>query len=40
VRRASAREPWNNPRMGMMVDGVWRDVWYDTRASGGAFVRP
>ena len=26
--------------MGMMVDGVWRDVWYDTRASGGAFVRP
>ncbi|HSD55452.1 MAG TPA: glutathione S-transferase family protein [Burkholderiales bacterium] len=25
--------------MGMMVDGVWRDVWYDTRASGGAFVR-
>jgi putative glutathione S-transferase len=24
----------------MMVDGVWRDVWYDTRTSGGAFVRP
>jgi putative glutathione S-transferase len=23
----------------MMVDGVWRDVWYDTRAAGGAFVR-
>jgi len=26
--------------MGMMVNGVWRDVWYDTRRSGGAFVRP
>jgi putative glutathione S-transferase len=26
--------------MGVMVDGVWRDVWYDTRTSGGAFVRP
>lgn len=25
--------------MGMMVDGAWRDLWYDTRASGGAFVR-
>jgi putative glutathione S-transferase len=26
--------------MGMMVEGVWRDVWYDTRVAGGAFVRP
>jgi putative glutathione S-transferase len=25
--------------MGMLVDGVWRDVWYDTRMSDGAFVR-
>lgn len=25
--------------MGMLVDGVWRDVWYDTAASGGRFVR-
>ncbi|GAC1393632.1 MAG: glutathione S-transferase family protein [Polyangiales bacterium] len=25
--------------MGMLVDGVWKDVWYDTTASGGAFVR-
>src|SRR5436305_56245 len=25
--------------MGLLVDGVWRDQWYDTSASGGAFVR-
>jgi putative glutathione S-transferase len=23
----------------MLVDGVWQDVWYDTKSSGGAFVR-
>ena len=22
--------------MGMLVKGVWHDVWYDTSASGGA----
>jgi putative glutathione S-transferase len=26
--------------MGLLVEGVWRDDWYDTRISGGAFVRP
>ncbi|TRW98617.1 glutathione S-transferase family protein [Paracoccus sp. M683] len=25
--------------MGQLVDGEWHDVWYDTSASGGAFVR-
>jgi putative glutathione S-transferase len=25
--------------MGMLVDGVWHDVWYDTGKSGGQFVR-
>jgi putative glutathione S-transferase len=25
--------------MGRLVDGIWQDVWYDTAASGGAFVR-
>jgi glutathionyl-hydroquinone reductase len=25
--------------MGLLVDGVWRDQWYDTKSSGGAFVR-
>lgn len=25
--------------MGMLVDGIWRDVWYDTKSTGGAFVR-
>ena len=25
--------------MGLLVDGVWRDHWYDTSATGGAFVR-
>ena len=25
--------------MGLMVDGEWRDQWYDTSASGGRFVR-
>jgi putative glutathione S-transferase len=26
--------------MGLLVDGVWRDRWYDTEAEGGRFVRP
>lgn len=25
--------------MGMLVDGVWKDVWYQTKDSGGRFVR-
>ncbi len=25
--------------MGLLVDGVWHDQWYDTKTSGGAFVR-
>ena len=25
--------------MGQLVDGVWEDVWYDTKKSGGKFVR-
>jgi glutathionyl-hydroquinone reductase len=25
--------------MGLLVDGVWRDQWYDTETSGGKFVR-
>ena len=25
--------------MGLLVDGVWRDQWYDTAASGGRFER-
>jgi len=25
--------------MGVLVDGVWQDRWYDTRATGGRFVR-
>jgi putative glutathione S-transferase len=25
--------------MGMLVDGVWHDVWYDTAKTGGAFER-
>ncbi|CAD7341653.1 glutathione S-transferase family protein [Sphingomonadales bacterium 56] len=25
--------------MGLLVDGVWRDAWYDTKSSGGRFVR-
>lgn len=25
--------------MGQLVDGVWHDVWYDTKSTGGAFVR-
>ena len=25
--------------MGMLVDGVWQDVWYDTAKTGGAFKR-
>ncbi len=25
--------------MGLLVDGIWRDQWYDTEATGGRFVR-
>ena len=25
--------------MGLLVDGTWHDTWYDTKASGGKFVR-
>ena len=25
--------------MGLLVDGVWKDQWYDTKNSGGKFVR-
>lgn len=25
--------------MGMLVNGVWHDVWYDTKSTGGQFVR-
>jgi glutathionyl-hydroquinone reductase len=25
--------------MGLLVDGVWQDVWYDTKSSSGQFVR-
>jgi putative glutathione S-transferase len=25
--------------MGQLIDGVWRDQWYDTKKHGGAFVR-
>jgi putative glutathione S-transferase len=25
--------------MGLLVDGVWRDEWYDTSSTGGRFVR-
>ncbi len=25
--------------MGMLVDGKWQDVWYDTESSGGSFKR-
>jgi glutathionyl-hydroquinone reductase len=25
--------------MGQLVDGIWQDVWYDTKSNGGKFVR-
>ena len=25
--------------MGQLIDGVWHDVWYDTKSTGGAFQR-
>jgi len=25
--------------MGLLVDGIWKDEWYDTKATGGRFVR-
>jgi glutathionyl-hydroquinone reductase len=25
--------------MGLLVDGIWRDEWYDTKSTGGCFVR-
>ncbi|HYH39199.1 MAG TPA: glutathione S-transferase family protein [Azospirillum sp.] len=26
--------------MGLLIEGRWTDQWYDTKATGGAFVRP
>jgi hypothetical protein len=26
-------------KMGQLVDGVWQDVWYDTKSTGGRFRR-
>lgn len=26
--------------MGLLIDGRWHDRWYDTKTTGGAFVRP
>jgi putative glutathione S-transferase len=26
--------------MGLLIDGVWHDQWYETKSSGGRFVRP
>ena len=25
--------------MGLLIDGEWRDQWYDTKSTGGAFER-
>ena len=25
--------------MGQLVDGTWHDTWYNTKSTGGAFVR-
>ena len=25
--------------MGLLVEGEWKDQWYDTKSSGGKFVR-
>lgn len=25
--------------MGLLVDGRWQDQWYDTKSTGGKFVR-
>ena len=25
--------------MGLLIDGVWHDQWYDTKSSGGKFKR-
>jgi putative glutathione S-transferase len=25
--------------MGLLVDGVWHDTWYDTKSTGGKFER-
>lgn len=25
--------------MGQLVDGIWKDIWYDTKSTGGHFKR-
>lgn len=25
--------------MGQLVDGIWKDTWYDTKSTGGHFKR-
>ena len=34
-----AEVPMNGGSMGLLVEGKWRDQWYDTKGSGGRFVR-
>ena len=36
--RNIGNEEWNE-KMGLLVDGKWTDQWYDTKKSGGKFVR-
>ena len=38
-RRSSSVDASFPVAMGMLVKGVWHDVWYDTKAAGGAFER-
>jgi glutathionyl-hydroquinone reductase len=38
--RLAERELKRSGGMGLLVDGEWKDQWYDTRTSGGRFERP
>src|SRR5690606_27085556 len=37
--RPICNERQGSEAMGLLIDGVWHDQWYDTKKSGGRFVR-
>src|SRR5258706_13235755 len=40
ARHSRFHAPDEGCAMGYLLDGVWKDGWYDTGRTGGNFVRP
>src|SRR3954469_17831193 len=39
ARLRAIPQGWTGEHMGRLVQGIWRDEWYDTNRSGGRFER-